>query len=86
MSSIVDAPRARRERPRGCTAEQRDKLPSFQLIEEHSVPYLGRAGLQDIEVAANSQRVSEPLYNLLAVREGSRCLKPDSVIPVMSAA
>jgi hypothetical protein len=31
--------------------------------------------LQDIEPAANSQRVSERLYNLLAVGEGGRCLK-----------
>src|SRR6266540_589297 len=38
MSSIVDAPRARRERPRGRTAEQRHELTAFQLIELHPVP------------------------------------------------
>src|SRR6266446_5549852 len=30
MSSIVDAPRARRERPRGCTAEQRDEASASE--------------------------------------------------------
>src|SRR6266540_4895015 len=34
---------------------------------------LARAELQDIELAANSQRVSEGLYNLLAGGEGGRC-------------
>jgi hypothetical protein len=41
---------------------------------------------QNIELARVSQDVTERFYNLLAVGEGSRCLKPDSVIAVMSAA
>ena len=33
--------RPRRERPRGSrAAEQRNELTAFQLIEEHSVPFL----------------------------------------------
>ena len=32
--------RARRNRPRRPTPEQRDELAPFQLIEEHSLPYL----------------------------------------------
>ena len=31
--------------------------------------------MQDIELAANSQWVSERLYNLLAVGEGGQCPK-----------
>jgi hypothetical protein len=32
--------RARRKRPRRCgSAEQREELAPFQLIEEHSLPY-----------------------------------------------
>jgi hypothetical protein len=52
--------RARRERPCSSrTAEQRDELASFYLIELHSVPcQQARAGLQDIELARISQRVS----------------------------
>jgi hypothetical protein len=42
------------------------------LIELHSIP-ASQAGLQDIELAVNSQRVSERLHNLLAVGEGGRC-------------
>jgi hypothetical protein len=30
--------RERRERPRGCTAEQSDELAPSQLIEFHSIP------------------------------------------------
>jgi hypothetical protein len=53
--------RARRERShRRCAAEQRDELASVQLIELHSEP-TARAGLQDIELARSSQRVSERL-------------------------
>jgi hypothetical protein len=37
--------------------------------------------LEDIELAANSQRVSERLYNLLAAGEGGRC--PDRVDGVL---
>jgi hypothetical protein len=62
--------RARHERPRSHAAEQRDELASFQLIELHSVL---PAELQDIELAANSQRASERLYNLLVVGESGRC-------------
>jgi hypothetical protein len=36
--------RARRERPRRRTAEQRDELAAFQLIELHSIP-ANQAGL-----------------------------------------
>jgi hypothetical protein len=36
---------------------------------------MSQGGLQNIELAADSQRVSERLYNLLAVGEGGRCLK-----------
>jgi|SRR6266702_7643920 len=61
-----DRPRRRR------AAKQRYELASFQLIELHSDP-LARAGLQDIELVARSQRVSERLYNLLAIGEGGRC-------------
>ena len=50
-------------------AQQRDELAPSYLTELHSGPPLARAELQDIELAANSQRVSERLYNLLAVDE-----------------
>jgi hypothetical protein len=43
-------------------AEQRDELAPFQLIELHSIP-ASRAGLQNIELARISQRVSEPFTN-----------------------
>src|SRR5947208_9407330 len=65
---------ARRKWPRGGGAEQRDELAPFQLIELHSIPP-ARAGLQDIELAAISQRVSERLYNLLAIGEGGCSLQ-----------
>jgi hypothetical protein len=39
-------------------AEQRDELAPFQLIESHSVPS-SQGAFQDIELAANSQRVSK---------------------------
>jgi hypothetical protein len=65
--------RARRERPRSHAAEQRDELAPFQMIELHSIPASQGVELQDIELAANSQRVSERLYNLLAAGEGGRC-------------
>jgi hypothetical protein len=42
-------------------AEQCDELASFQLVELHSMP-ANQAGLQDIELATISQRVSERLY------------------------
>jgi hypothetical protein len=59
----------RRERPR-CRrpAEQRDEFASFQLIELHSIP-ASQGGLQDIESARISQRVSERIYNLSSVGE-----------------
>jgi hypothetical protein len=66
--------RPHRERPRSRrTAEQRDELASFQVIEFHSVPCTARAALQDIELQAISQRASERLYNRLAVDESGRC-------------
>jgi hypothetical protein len=47
-------------RPRNCrAAEQRDELAPFQLIELHSVPCQPKR--RAIELAANSQRVSERL-------------------------
>ena len=47
--------RARRERPRGRrTAEERNELAPFQLIELHSGP--ASAALHDIELAGISQR------------------------------
>jgi hypothetical protein len=62
--------RARRERPRRRTADERDELAAFQLIDLHSLPP-ARDGLQDIELTANSQRVSERLYNLITCDEGN---------------
>ena len=59
--------RARRERPCRRPAEQRDERAAFQLIDLHSLPP-ARDGLQDIELTANSLRVSERPYNLFAVR------------------
>ena len=46
------------------TAEKRDELASFKLIELHSVPCQPGAGLQDIESAKISQEVT-------ATRKGS---------------
>ena len=46
--------RARRERPGGRAAEQRDELAPFQMIELHSMPS-SHAGLQDIELAMVGQ-------------------------------
>jgi hypothetical protein len=48
--------------------QTRRELAAIQLIELHRVPC--QPG-QDIELAANSQRVSERLCNLLAVDEGN---------------
>jgi hypothetical protein len=49
----------RAERPRRHrAAEERDELAAFRLIELHLIPASG-AGLHDIGLAANSQRVSE---------------------------
>jgi len=53
---------------RSRTAEQRDDLPPFKLIELHSFP-TSQGGLQDIESARISQRVSERIYNLSSVGE-----------------
>jgi hypothetical protein len=61
--------RARRERPRRSrAAEQPDEVAAFQLIELHFFPPAG-AELQDIDLAASSQRVSKRLCNLVAVYE-----------------
>ena len=52
-------------------AEQRNKLTAFDLIELHSVRSLGRAGLEDNELARISQEQSggnETIY--LAMGEG----------------
>jgi hypothetical protein len=49
---------------------RRGEFATFRLIELHSIPASPRAGLQDIEPAASSQRVSERLHNLLAVGDG----------------
>jgi hypothetical protein len=71
-SGLLPAPR---ERPRGRRAvDERDELTPFQLIELHlALPAQARS--QDIELARISQEVTERFYNLLAVREGGRCLK-----------
>src|SRR5262245_13465586 len=62
--------RPRRYRPRSRAAEQREALPSLQLIELNAaVP--SRAGLHDIELARISQVITERFYNLLAVGEGA---------------
>src|SRR5262249_52386055 len=47
--------RARRERPCGSAADERDELAAFQLIELHSFPP-AKGALQDIESQAISQR------------------------------
>jgi hypothetical protein len=60
--------RARRERPRRRrTAEERDEVAPFQLIELHSVP-ARQGGLQDIELGTISQEVTKRFYNLLFSR------------------
>jgi len=65
MRRIRSACCARRNWPRdGRAAEQRDERAAFQLIDLHSLPP-ARDGLQDIGLTANSQRVSERLYNLI---------------------
>jgi hypothetical protein len=71
---LVALLRARHKWPCNRTAEKRDELASFKLIELHSVPCQPGAGLQDIELARISQEVAERFYNLLAVGEGGRCL------------
>jgi len=39
ITGIAACLRARRERPRGCSAaEKRDEVAPFQLIELHSIP------------------------------------------------
>jgi hypothetical protein len=53
-------------------AEQCDELASFQLVELHSMP-ANQAGLQDIELATISQRVSERFHNHPTVEEPVRC-------------
>jgi hypothetical protein len=52
--------RPRRERPRGRrAAEERDELPSLQLIEVHPIPHRGGTVFRkNIEAAGISQRVS----------------------------
>ena len=63
--------RVRCERPcRSRATEQRYELAPSQLIKEHSVRLSARAELQDIELAALSQEVTERFYNLLVVGEG----------------
>ena len=48
--------RACRERHRRrAAAQQRDEIVSHQLIELHLVPFKSGVGLQDIELATNSQ-------------------------------
>jgi hypothetical protein len=85
-SSLSREQRRERHRYRR-TAEQRDELASFQLIELHSIP-ASQGCMQDIELARISQEVTERFYNLLAVGEGSQCpiRGQDSVIALMSAA
>ena len=53
---------------RSRAAEQPDEVAAFQLIELHFFPPAG-AELQDIDLAASSQRVSKRLCNLVAVYE-----------------
>jgi hypothetical protein len=50
---------------RRATAEQRDELAPFQLIELHSMPP-SQAGLQDIKLAGVSQEVLGRFYPLVA--------------------
>src|SRR5262249_22983580 len=58
--------RARRERPRGRTAEQRDELAPLQVIELHSVPSQGRIAGYRIR---NDQSGGAPLcVNYLTLR------------------
>jgi len=47
-----------------------DELAAFRIIELHSLPP-ARDRLQDIELMANSQRVSERVYNLITCDEGN---------------
>ena len=53
---------------RSRAAEQPDEVAAFQLIELYFFPPAG-AELQDIDLAASSQRVSKRLCNLVAVYE-----------------
>jgi hypothetical protein len=55
------------------TAEQRDELATFQLIELHFGPLLARAGLQDIELAGISQQISGRLHTQRPFRYIRRC-------------
>src|SRR5262249_61170256 len=68
-SSVVPLLRSRRGLRGRSTADERDELAPFQLIELHSVPP-ARAGLHDIEWARISQVITERFCNLLAVGEG----------------
>jgi hypothetical protein len=64
--------RTRPERRCDRAAKKRDGLAASQLIEEHAVPCQPGAGLQDIELAQISQRVSRAFYNRLPLEADVR--------------